>query len=127
MLELMPVRGRNGKMVNCKRKGAYSLKIRSRVIAGVGENSKIHGLGYKLDSHATNLFQEVGGVGLLYLRCSEKHGNFLGEGATFRGWVGKCAGYDGDDLDLLLHFGEGVGVLLNMIHSRMLLDFEVLQ
>jgi hypothetical protein len=97
------VRGWYGEMVNFERKGVYSLKIQSRVIVGVGEDSKIHGFDYKLDSCAMNLFQEVGGLGLLYWRCSEKRGKIFGEGATFQGWVGECAAYDGDDLDSFLH------------------------
>ena len=63
-------------------------------------------------------------MGLLYLRCSEKRGNFVGEGAR---WVGKYVGCDGDGLDSFLLLGEGVGVLFHMIQSAMLLYFEVLQ
>jgi len=68
----------------------------------------------------------VGGVGLLYLRCLEKCGKIVREGVSLRRWVGKYVGCDGDDLNLFLHLGEGVGVLLHMIQSDVLVDFEIL-
>ena len=64
---------------------------------------------------------------LLYLQCLEKRGKIVGEGATLRRWVGKYVGCDGDDLNSFLHLGEHVGVLLHMIQTGVLLDFEVLQ
>ena len=48
-------------------------------------------------------------MGLLYFQCLEKCGKASREGATLWHWVGKYVGCDGDDLNLFLHLGEGVG------------------